>query len=174
MKDFSEETRVLNYAIPGAFVDLVQKGIVKAADFQKFALDFYARQAADAIRAFKSMLPATSWPGILFVDAADFSLNTIVEMQKGLVDLFSQNSLAGVGIQSETAKTDEDLGGKEKAIASQGADRVTELINSTKHSEKKIFLAAMQQNDAMQNQTKSVKSDKRQFPAKKVMRKGRS
>jgi hypothetical protein len=177
MKDFSEETKVPAYSIPTAFADLFQKGMVKAADFQKLALDLYARQTADAIRAWKRMLPAKSWLGILFFDAADYSLNTIVEVQRGLVDLLSQKSLAGTR-QFQAAVPVEDLGGRDAAAtASEVPDRITEHINRTQPSaagQEKVLMVAMQRNAAAQTEVKSSKvADKRQSSAKKALRKGR-
>jgi hypothetical protein len=81
-----------NAGIPGLsiatdFTALFRQGMEKAAEFQKFAIDIYARQTTDALKVWKKTIPSSS-PGTFFFDAAGQSIGTFFDMQKGFVDLF--------------------------------------------------------------------------------------
>jgi hypothetical protein len=178
MRNLSEDI-----AIPSAIADLFQKGISKAADFQKFALDLYAIQAADALKTWKSMIPASSsWPGVFFFDTARMSLSTFIEIQKGLVDVLSQTSMAGAFIESEAASASqdnaEDIDDEHATeVASKVADKIAELMSSVPQSaagQGKILMVAVQQNDALQNKEKPAKrADKRHSSPKKNLHQAR-
>lgn len=144
------------------FTGLFQQGIERIADFNKFALDLYAHHTADVLNSWKRFFPAAPISGMFMLEAAGQGIESLVRMQKSMLDVLVKQSTAGIKVMqppatpaatvdlaSESASDAADVlisqeqEQEDARIAARVVDRIAELVQNSDAADQDD--AAMQQ-----------------------------
>ena len=107
---------------PAACAALYEKGLERAVDAVKVALNLSLQQNADILAAIKKALKGTNLPGLFVLDLAGQAAEGCVAVQKQLLDLGLEQSSAAIKAL-QNLKLNADVQGDVAAAAQASLDR---------------------------------------------------